>query len=592
MYSKSLTILITLLSFFQVIAQSAKYETFYLNKFRTPIIEILEESNPTICFIAKNKHKTDEATNFYGLTSNNDAANYYNKKFNYKSMKVSLSYPNYTSEIHFNPDNQIIAVHKKTQHPELGQLNSFKYTTNLSAVQYITDLKSKKTHTRNIVLKKDETIDEKVFYTIHKQNINKTIVNRHKSYNSAISLPNVNALNLKNYLKNGKAVVRKEYATKVYNEQAKRILSNGESFIKKAFFKQPYKEKLSFFYIKKFKNFDIKPFNKAFEDVKTYFNSKTKDSTLIIQAASSWKKEIEKLNTDHKKEKRLYLQGIQNIVKVYYVLKNQDSIKKYVLKGRAYSTESDYLEMYLPNLKTNSKANSGITKLESIPETLFATNKFVNKSIDRINHISSFKSKDIQWIFNMYLVKDLAKEKSSSEYIKKQIFIALNKIYVERFLKKNYPNSAAAFDEYKKQVKKLFTKPGGRDEFFNKVSIEDINNRITTESLNAYFDNNFIKINPEYKNFIRSITILNSAIHILRNHNLKTEQYILALEDVKNRIGIYYTSLEEPKPEIVEEVVNNLKLIELPNKVIDLSKKEVDDLCGNLLKLASKLYPY
>ena len=593
MHSKLLAVILTLFCFSQVIAQKTKYETFSLKKYKKPTIQNLENANSTICFILINKTKLKDVKNFYGLTESADFAHYYNKNFSYKTMKVSLSYPNYTSEIHFNPNNKIIASYKKTQSSELGPLNTFRYTTNLSAVQYITDLKTKKTYKRDIILKQSKKLNEKEFFTTPKYQIGKEIMNIDVTYNAALTVPNVNNINLKTYLKNGKAVVKNVYSSKIYQEQVKRILLNGDAFIKKAFYKQPYYEKLSFFYIKKYKGHNIKPFNTAFDNVKTFFNSKTKDTTLLHQASSFWKGEIGKLNVNDKKEKKLFLKGIQNIVNVYYILKNQDSVKKYVLEGRKYNSKPNYLEAFLnPNNKSDSKQNKNLALLKSIPEKLFMTNKFLKKSINKINPIPSFTSKDITWITNMFLVKDLASQKSTSEYVKNNIFYAFSKIYVEKFLKKNYPEVSESLKKYSKEAKKLRVKPNGVNEFYKNNSISDIDKNITYESLNAYFNDNFKKINPEYKDLIRSIIALNSAIYILKNNNGKTEQYSTALRNFRLKFKKYANTLPEPKPEIIEELTNNIPLIQNPVQIMALNYKDITNLSYNLMKLASKLYPY
>lgn len=268
-------------------------------------------------------------------------------------------------------------------------------------------------------------------------------------------------------------------------------------------------------------------------------------------------------------------------------------MKKYVLEGRKYNSKPNYLEAFLnPNNKSDSKQNKNLALLKSIPEKLFMTNKFLKKSINKINPIPSFTSKDITWITNMFLVKDLASQKSTSEYVKNNIFYAFSKIYVEKFLKKNYPEVSESLKKYSKEAKKLRVKPNGVNEFYKNNSISDIDKNITYESLNAYFNDNFKKINPEYKDLIRSIIALNSAIYILKNNNGKTEQYSTALRNFRLKFKKYANTLPEPKPEIIEELTNNIPLIQNPVQIMALNYKDITNLSYNLMKLASKLYPY
>jgi len=562
------TLLALLLCFNFSYSQSTRTEKLTLVK-QAPakLLEITTDKTVFFEYFSKDKKMS------------NYSFGYGNPDFKYSLLTEDPNYPDYIVSIEFKHNPVKVTTAKEKNSKDVVS-NTLVYESRIEATMYVTDRLKGIMHQEQLRLKNQPKTLSQIVDNVARFKYSSKSLSGNDYLNSTLVEKEVQDINLKAYYKegsDGKKTANKTYAEKVNNPQISKLERLAKDRIKSLFFKRPYNEYHTFHYIKKFKGFDIEPFNKGLALMKDYLGQENKDSQKVKEAITVWKEELKKLDLNEKRQKKLYLNGLENLARASYLIGDTESLKNYIKDLREARKKDDYMSYYL---KIDKAESNKIIEYLPIPKKLYNANRYNKKNPDKINYIPGPKGEGNS--LNMILINELTSNAKQSQYTDKQLFVAFNQMKLSKKLKKIDEEAYNWLKTYKKEVKSLWTKQS-TSEFFKGKTYESIQSNLG-KGFDALLKQNLLTEDETKGDLKMNLYKYYANAIIIRNNNLQVDNYNVLNESLKPTVNAFVKQAENPRVEIFYEIKSLFENKSSIENVKNLSKKEVQNLRSNIIK--------
>ncbi len=513
--------------------------------------------------------------------------NYNEGEFAFKKLKEDNYYPDYIAslELVFKP---VEVEDQKRTDKDGNEAHRLVFTSKLEGLLHIMDSEKGLMHQEVIHLddfsNPTAIVDNVSNYKFSSKQLRGADFN-----NSTRIFEEVSPINLKGYYKKdrkGQLEAKASYAKEVNDVQIYKLGLMAREYMKRAFFKTPYTEAHTFYTIKKFKGFDITPFNNAIQPIKEFAREPSNaNKKQVVDAIDVWKSESAKLDLNERRQSRLYSDAHENIAKAYYLIDELDSAKFYTEKVRVLKGKPKYMTFYT---KAPNTAQERQPSYQNPPANIRSYERYKKKDPNHINRVLGYEDKVLETHFNMYLVDVLTRKGGAmSPYMKKKIFVALNRAKPRKSLKKVNGQAYEALLKYHKEVKALFSKQAV-DEFFSGKSFKSIQAELAGSTEEA-FRAEFSRFSQEKQDLIVDLFDLYAQIILIRNNNGLANGIEERCKDLASRISPRLENLKYADRELFLEVRDLLGKVDSLEKVTNRSVEEVRNMKVDILRFCSSI---